>query len=308
MESDVKKNSDESIQIFDSQMMFNKLNNFKIYEMDRNLSGITEHSHNYMQIWYVCKGECDHWIKNSCYRMVKGDMFVLPPYIVHKTKPVEGEDVKVIGFEFSANFFDSKFDNFTLDRNLFNFAYIEPFLVSEDMVKPKLNLSAEAQTEVERLIYEMLKEYNEEKEYYDMLIRADVLKLLTIIAREYARSNKSKESEELFDKYKNAIENAITYIHENYNEEIHLDDICRFSMMSKTYFCYIFKSITGKTFAEYLIDIRIKKAIELLQNTDMPITKICFEVGFNDITHFCRTFKKVVGVSAKYYRKATIIE
>ena len=74
-------------------------------------------------------------------------------------------------------------------------------------------------------------------------------------------------------------------------------------MMSKTYFCYIFKLLTQKTFTEYVSDLRIKKSLELLQNTDMSITRICYEVGFNDVTHFCRVFKKSVGLSAKKYRK-----
>jgi AraC-like DNA-binding protein len=76
--------------------------------------------------------------------------------------------------------------------------------------------------------------------------------------------------------------------------------------MSKTYFCYIFKSLTGKTFTEFCTELRIHKAIELLNTTDMPITEICFNVGYNDVTHFCRTFKKTVGISPKLYRKARL--
>ena len=148
----------------------------------------------------------------------------------------------------------------------------------------------------------MLREYNGEEKYYDLFIRADLLRLLAIISREYAERPRTKEFKEISEKYRKDIVCVISFINNNYTDEIRLDDICKYAMMSKTYFCYIFKQLTNKTFTRYVIDLRIEKALELLQNTDMTITKICFDVGFNDVTHFCRTFKKAVGVSAKYYR------
>lgn len=294
---------DNKADFFTPKMMFQKPINFKVYMLDdlKN-SGYIEHFHSYMQIWYVCQGICSHWINNKCYRMVKGDIFVLPPYVVHKTVLDDEKGVKVIGCEFSAEFFDNKLEEFTRDSNFFDFAFLEPFLVAEDKVRPKLSLTASVQDEVERLMNNMLNEYNEEKLYYEKFLKADLLKLLAIVAREYEGSINKKESGELLDKYRTAIINAIKYINNNYTEDIHLDDICKYSMMSKTYFCYIFKMLTQKTFTEYLLDLRIKKALELLQTTDISITKICYEVGFNDVTHFCRTFKKIVGVSAKSYR------
>ncbi len=296
----------ENILFFDSNSMLNNSIHFKVYDLDKNIGGETGHTHDYMQIWYVSKGTCIHWINGKEYKMVKGDMFVLPPYVVHKVKAIEGENIHIIGCEFSARFFDNKFDDFTRIKELFDFTYLEPFLVSEDMVKPKLNVSGEAQNLVESILKDMLKEYQSEKKYYNMVIKADLLKLLAIIAREYGNSYENKESEEIFEKYRSAIVNSISYIHENFAEDLHLEDICKHSMMSKTYFCYIFKHLTGKTFTEYLIHLRIQKAIELLVNTNMAITKICYEVGFNDVTHFCRTFKKAVGVSPKFYRKASV--
>lgn len=295
----------KNIILFDSESNFSKSIPFKIYESEGNVSGEIDHTHDYMQIWYICRGVCNHWINNVEYKMVRGDLFILPPYVVHKVKPIEGEDIHIIGCEFSARFFDERFNDFNKSKELFDFAYLEPFLVSEDMVKPKLNLSAEAQLKVEEIMKEMLQEYNGQNKYYDMIIKADVLKLLAILSREYS-NNTPRESQEIFDKYRSAILDAINYIHDNYNEELHLEDICRYSMMSKTYFCSIFKSLTGKTFTEYLIHLRIQKALDMLVKSNVPITKICYDVGFNDVTHFCRTFKKIVGVSPKYYRKASL--
>jgi len=301
MSNDILK--DNNICFFDSRSNFKKKIPFKAYLLDGQMCGITEHTHEYMQIWYVCKGVCSHWINNIECRMVKGDLFVIPPYVVHRMKKIEDEDIKIIGIEFSTDLISNGFDDFTKNRGFFDFAYIEPFLVSQDMVKPKLVLSNEAQIEVEKLTMEMLREYNSEDKYYELFIKANLLKLLAVIAREYAKTSEDKESDEIFDKYRNAILNSIQYIKKNFNQDIHLDDVCKYSMMSKTYFCYIFKSLTGKTFTEYLTELRIQKALELLNATDTPITEICFSVGYNDVTHFCRTFKKKVGVSPRLYRK-----
>jgi AraC-type DNA-binding domain-containing proteins len=291
---------------FDSKSIFKKSIQFKTYTLEGRAAQIPEHSHDYMQIWYVCSGTCTHWINDKEQKMVRGDLFVIPPYIVHKIKPIVDENVRIIGLEFSTNFIDDRFEDYTKNKGFFDFAYLEPFLVSEEMVKPKLALSTDAQVEVENLMKEMLNEYNSENEYFELFIKANLLKLLAIIAREYSRSPENKESNEIFEKYRSAIFNSIQYIQDNYTKEIHLDDVCKHSMMSKTYFCYIFKSLIGKTFTEYCTELRIKKALELLTTTDNSITEICYNVGYNDVTHFCRTFKRVVGVSPKIYRKAEL--
>lgn len=277
---------------------------FKAYNLEGQISGTLDHAHDYMQIWYVCRGMCRHWINDREHRMIKGDLFVIPPYVVHKVRPVEGEDIHIIGFEFAARFIDDNYNNFNNSKEFFDFAYLEPFLVSQDMVKPKFNLSPESQNAVEGIMKDMLREYNKGDDYYEMIIKADLLKLLAIVAREYKNSHKSKESQEILEKYRTGIISAIEYIHENYSDDLHLEDICKYALMSKTNFCYIFKILTSKTFTEYLTHIRVQKALEALLKTDATITQICYDVGFKDVTHFCRTFKKIVGVSPKYYKKS----
>lgn len=290
--------------LLESENTFGRKLSFKAYNLEGEISGTLDHAHDYMQIWYVCKGMCRHWINNNEHRMVKGDLFVIPPYVVHKVRPVEGEHIHIIAFEFAAKFIDVNYNNFKNSKEFFDFAYLEPFLVSQDMVKPKFNLSPESQIAVERILKDILKEYNSSGDYYEMIIKADLLKLLALIAREYKNTNKSKESQEIIEKYRTGIKNAIEYIHENYNEDLHLEDICKYALMSKTNFCYMFKILTTKTFTEYLTNIRVQKAVEALLRNDASVTQICYDVGFKDVTHFCRTFKKIMGVSPKYYKKS----
>ena len=94
-----------------------------------------------------------------------------------------------------------------------------------------------------------MKYINEEK-YYEITIKADLLKLLAVIAREYEK-RESVESREIFDRSRDAVNNAIRYIDDNFTSRIYIKDACRIAMMSQTYFSHIFKQITGKTFIEY---------------------------------------------------------
>lgn len=64
-----------------------------------------------------------------------------------------------------------------------------------------------------------------------------------------------------------------------------MDDVVKVSLHSRSYFCNIFRSITNKSFTEYLNELRISKAKELLKNTDMKVIGICSQTGFENVTH-----------------------
>lgn len=291
----------KDIEFFNAETYLKKIP-LKVYKMDGSVPFIKDHTHDYLQLWYVCKGGFIHSINNGKeYKMVKGDLFVLPPFVVHRVKPLPDEGVVIIGCEFMPQFINNSFENMNKTGDFFDFAYLEPFLVSEDMVRPKLNIVGDIQAQVEDILEEMLREYVNENRYYDILLKGDLLRLLALVVREYKREGQNNENGEIFEKYREAIRNSMNYIREHYNQELRLDEICKHSMMSKTYFCYIFKHLTGKTFSAYLTDLRMQKAMELLLDTKMSITEISYQVGFNDVTHFCRMFKKIVGVSPKRY-------
>ena len=92
------------------------------------------------------------------------------------------------------------------------------------------------------------------------------------------------------------------YIFSNYKNDISLDDVSREVDISPYYFSKIFKKETGENFIEYLTNIRIEKAKELLENTDMSMKEICIEVGYSNPNYFSRSFKKNVGVTPTEYK------
>lgn len=101
----------------------------------------------------------------------------------------------------------------------------------------------------------------------------------------------------------NVIEKAKAYINCNYNRQISLDDVSREVDISPYYFSKIFKEETGVNFIDYLTNIRIDKAKDLLVNTDFSMKEICGKVGYSDPNYFSRSFKKNVGVTPTDYKE-----
>ncbi|MBE5882531.1 MAG: helix-turn-helix domain-containing protein [Lachnospiraceae bacterium] len=102
------------------------------------------------------------------------------------------------------------------------------------------------------------------------------------------------------------IDKAKDYISARYNKDISLDDVSREVDISPYYFSKIFKEETGENFIEYVTNIRISKAKELLQSSDLSIKEICGEVGYADPNYFSRTFKKNVGVTPTEYKEGKV--
>ena len=92
------------------------------------------------------------------------------------------------------------------------------------------------------------------------------------------------------------------YINENYNADISLSAISKKFNMNPCYCSQLFKKKVGRTIVQYKTEVRMKKALELLQSTDYAITEITFLIGYTDISHFTKTFKKYYGKSPSKYR------
>jgi AraC-like DNA-binding protein len=99
------------------------------------------------------------------------------------------------------------------------------------------------------------------------------------------------------------INNLMEYLMKNYRHQISLDEAARRVTMNKSSFCRYFKSRTHKTFSRFLNEIRIAHACKLLANNNMTVTEICYDVGYNNISHFNRQIKVITGLTAGEYRE-----
>ena len=100
---------------------------------------------------------------------------------------------------------------------------------------------------------------------------------------------------------------SIKYIEQNFNKKISLNDIARYSGISRKYFGEYFKKFTNKTPFEYINEYRIERAAEMLLYTDLSITEIAFECGFNDTSYFSKTFKQYKKSNPRNYKKMHIL-
>ena len=93
---------------------------------------------------------------------------------------------------------------------------------------------------------------------------------------------------------------AKLFIDTNYAENIDLDNIADEAFFSKFHFIRQFKNIYGKTPHQYLTVTRIEKAMQFLR-TGIPVTDVCFAVGFESLSSFSGLFKRIVGLTPSAY-------
>ncbi len=95
---------------------------------------------------------------------------------------------------------------------------------------------------------------------------------------------------------------AKRYMNARHQEQISLDEAARAVNVSTRQFCKVFRQATGLTFTEYLARIRVEKAKSLLLNPKLRISEVAFETGFNSISQFNRSFKRIVGDAPSRFR------
>ena len=100
------------------------------------------------------------------------------------------------------------------------------------------------------------------------------------------------------------LKRVIEYMHAHIDENIPLHQLAATSGLSTSHFTRAFRTATGKPPHQYLVGLRIDKARQLLQQTQLSITEICSECGFEQSNHFATMFRKVVGLSPRAYRMA----
>ncbi|WP_088342173.1 AraC family transcriptional regulator [Robiginitalea sediminis] len=120
--------------------------------------------------------------------------------------------------------------------------------------------------------------------------------------QEYQILNADHLSMETQTKENDRINSIFNYVKEHYQEPISLETVADLTHMTVPSFCRYFKKVTRKTFVQFVNEYRMVHASNLLSENRMSITEVCFASGFNNFSHFNKSFKAFTGMSPSEYR------
>ncbi len=260
-----------------------------------------QHTHNYIQLYYISKGSVSYTLQNRRFTAQAGDVVIIPPFCNHAVDSANSDESEHTLCNFSYSF-PNEFPDGQDKETIFNLTYIRPILVYAREADTLLSLSKAAQEQLEILLDRLLKLSNNSIGFFYTCIRSILVRALHVIIQE-CNHNSSKINIAPFCDYRLSITTVLEYIDLHYTENTTLEDISRISLMSVRSFSNIFKQIIGKTFSEYVNHLRICHACILLNTGRHSLIQISIECGFNDITYFGRVFKKLTGISPAAYRK-----
>jgi AraC-like DNA-binding protein len=152
-------------------------------------------------------------------------------------------------------------------------------------------------------IRSQLLELDESKDSLEKMI--DLLSLLKTMseATEYEQLSSDGFTNVVVEDDCQRINNVYQFVMDNYTRNPSLEDVAKIACMSPTAFCRFFKSQTNKTYIQFLNEVKIGNACNLLINHDLSISQVCFMAGFNNTAHFNNQFRKILGVTPSEYRE-----
>lgn len=140
---------------------------------------------------------------------------------------------------------------------------------------------------------------------YELILETLTAQIAILLLREIKNNSSAVSTDSYYTGDKN-LDRAIEYIWDNYNQTVSLQELSCIANLSSYHFIRVFKSCTGKTPYEYLLDIKIQKAVEMLNANHHSITEISSLCGFSTPSHFTTVFKKKTGLTPSAYKKMII--
>ena len=247
----------------------------------------TWHWHSYFEITCVLEGKGNYFVNGQEYTMEKDDIIIFNNVEPHGWKLLGG-NMKLLVMIFSPEFVAEKI-------SVFDAEYLKPFVERGSNFKNRVGREEKVNEEIRISIREIHQEWNERKEGYPLMIKANVLRILTMLIRAYQDETKSGE---MLKEKKNAmkrLEQAFTYINDHYCEKITLEEVAASVYMSSNYFSSYFRRVANISFSDYVTRLRVNRAREMLRENGANVTEIAMECGFNNISNFYRLYKKHMG-------------
>lgn len=252
------------------------------------------HDHDFTEFTYILSGKGRYIVNGVSYDVQAGDFIMCNPGVKHQNIITNAKEPTV---EIFCGFTNFHFKN--MPSNSIT-------LKDNDYV---LHTSAEIKQEINKHCYEMLAENEANKVGKYFMLKAHLMQILLLVVREVYEVHQDRVKGYNFESYNKsyAVKRIINYLNENYEHKISLEQIAHNMYLSPVYISKIFKEETGESPINYLIQIRLEKARDILLTSDSrSIKNIANSVGYDDVYHFSKLFKKYYGVAPLYYKKSVI--
>jgi len=255
-----------------------------------------EHTHEFIELVYIWSGSGHHFVNGTNYFVTRGDLIFMMVGDSHRH--YSNQPIGIFNCYIDPDFFVNELlDN----EGMQNMLVLEHMKERAEVHRLPPHISFNELKDIEDIetILGLIKEETETKaEGYKIAIKIYMNTLLTKIFRTRMKQLSTggpdvygKISPEIFD-----------YIKENYHSKINLYEIAKEYYYTPNYFSKIFKEYCGKSFTQYVNELRVNEAMRLLAADACSIEHISGEVGYKDKTQFYKIFKTQTGLTPMQYR------
>lgn len=252
-----------------------------------NAQFVEDHWHDSIELLFVLKGKVDVYIEKKRFTLQEEDVLIINSNEVHSIQSHENN--LVLALQIPISFIKTEFAEIDQVRFL-----CKSFLYGEEE-QEKFN-------EIRSLLAEMMWVYNKENYSYEIKIKSLLLQLIYVLLWKF-RESREDSSSRIGSKYTERMLSIVNYIQGNYMKSLSLFDIAEQEHLSVPYLSSFFQKSMGKSFSQYVNQLRLRHAVRDITYTDHSITQIAMDHGFPSLKSFHKVFKEVYKITPIQYRK-----
>ena len=253
------------------------------------------HVHDFFEFVYVTKGEICNKIDGEEYLLTPGTLAFVDIGQTHEMNA--HDEVNYINILIKPNWCNGEVERKNITE-LFSFVCDESFI---NMFGGAVIKFEEKEKEsFDSLIYSMLEEYNSQRYNFEKILNNEISAFLIIVARKLHFG----ERETTINSVDSKMSMILQYIEENLSNDLSLDKVANKFFYNPSYFSRMFKASVGMKFTDYIQEVRVKKALKLIYDSDYSIDRVVDEVGYVNKKQFYNIFKKKMGTTPGSYRKS----
>ncbi len=258
------------------------------------------------RLFYIMSGSGYMTIQDVTYRLSPGCTLLFKSGTKYIWQPSGEQAIEfiVLNFDYTHDFKHIKkpyhpvhSDRFSENDILENHTFSDCGILNQPIVIDNL-------ASIESRLRLMTTEFNVANNYFlDELLSSILKSVIHTIIRDKSIMRDDDDNRELA-----LTRSIIQYIQSNYNKDISYESLADKFYMNPVYLNRIFKKNSGTSIHAFLINYRVNMAMELLRSSNISVRETAFAAGFADIPHFCKTFKRITGVSPGKYRDGEDME